>query len=58
MALKLGGATKSVLLKERDETLLPFPSIVSLNLIVYFAALKRRLDPDRFDHISKVTLVE
>lgn len=48
----------SVLLKERDETLLPFPSIVSLNLIVYFAALKRRLNPDRFDHMSKVTLVE
>lgn len=53
-----GGAIRSVLLKEKDETLLPFPSIVSLNLIVYFAALKRRLDPDRFDQASKVTLVE
>ena len=50
--------TRSVLLKEKDETLLPFPSIVSLNLIVYFAALRRRLDPDQFEHISKVTLVE
>jgi glucosamine--fructose-6-phosphate aminotransferase (isomerizing) len=53
-----GGATRSVLLKEIDEILLPFPSIFSINLIVYFAALKHRLDPDRFNHISKVTLAE
>ena len=51
-------ASKNILLKEKDETLLPFPSTVSLNLIVYFAALRRRLDPDRFDRISKITLVE
>jgi len=50
--------TRSVLLKQKDETLLPFPSIVSLNLIVYFTALRLRLNPDRFDHMSKVTLVE
>ena len=52
------GSANTINLKEKEQTLIPFPSIVSLDLLAYFTALKRRLDPDRFSHISKVTLVE
>lgn len=52
------GAADTINLMEKEQTLIPFPSIVCLDLLAYFTALKRRLDPDRFNHISKVTLVE
>jgi len=52
------GSTKAICLREREQTLVPIPSIVCLDLLTYFLALKRRLNPDKFSHISKVTLVE
>jgi len=52
------GTASTIGFKEKEQTLIPFPSIVALDLLVYFTALKRRLNPDRFGHISKVTLVE
>lgn len=52
------GTTSTIRFKEKEQTLIPFPSIVALDLFVYFTALKRRLNPDKFSHISKVTLVE
>ena len=52
------GTTNVIRFKEKEQTLIPFPSIVALDLLVYFTALKRPLDPDKLRHISKVTLVE
>jgi glucosamine--fructose-6-phosphate aminotransferase (isomerizing) len=50
--------TKAICFGEREQTLVPIPSIVCLDLLTYFLALKRRLNPDKFRHISKVTLAE
>ena len=52
------GSTEAVCPEERDETLIPLTSMVCLDLLAYFLALKRRLNPDKFRHISKVTLTE
>jgi glucosamine--fructose-6-phosphate aminotransferase (isomerizing) len=52
------GSTKAICFREREQTLVPIPSIVCLDLLTYFLALKRRLNPDTFRHISKVTLAE
>ena len=40
------GSTEAVCLEERDQTLIPISSIVCLDLLAYFLALKRRLNPD------------
>jgi glucosamine--fructose-6-phosphate aminotransferase (isomerizing) len=52
------GSTEAICLEERDQTLIPISAIVCLDLLAYFLALKRRLNPDEFRHISKVTLTE
>lgn len=49
---------KAISLRGREQTLMPISSIVCLDLLAYFFALKRRLNPDKFRHISKVTISE
>jgi len=52
------GDINSIRFDETDETLTLFPSIVLLELLAYFAALEKHLNPDRFRFISKVTRSE
>jgi glucosamine--fructose-6-phosphate aminotransferase (isomerizing) len=52
------GSTRAICPRETEQTLIPISSIVCLDLLAYFLALKRRLNPDKFRHISKVTLAE
>jgi len=44
--------------RESDESLMLFPCNIILNLLTYFAAVKKGLNPDKFSIISKVTRVE
>jgi len=48
----------SIRFDERDETLTIFPSTVILELLTYFAAIQKGLNPDHFNFISKVTRAE
>ena len=44
--------------RETDENLAVFPCVVLLELLAYHTALNRRLNPDRFKFIKKVTTRE
>jgi glucosamine--fructose-6-phosphate aminotransferase (isomerizing) len=48
----------SIVFHEKDETLTIFPSTVLLELLAYFAAVQKGLDPDDFRFISKITRSE
>lgn len=48
----------TVKFREKNEILTIFPSTALLELLAYFSALEKGLDPDRFRFISKVTTVE
>jgi len=52
------GDVDSITHGEADENLAVFPCAVILELLAYHLALKRRLDPDRFRVIRKVTTRE
>jgi len=48
----------SILFPATEETLTVFPCVTLIELLAYFAALEKHLNPDRFRSISKVTRKE
>jgi glucosamine--fructose-6-phosphate aminotransferase (isomerizing) len=48
----------TVKFREKNEILTIFPSTVLLELLAYFSAVQKGLDPDHFRFISKVTTAE
>jgi glucosamine--fructose-6-phosphate aminotransferase (isomerizing) len=58
VAPQAAGEVDSIDFVERDEALMLFPCNAILNLLTYFAAVRKGLDPDKFTIISKVTREE